>query len=85
MLIHSEAYAQYNLMQIRDSTTIMKEYANVLNWTDYENVLDVGCGPGDVTVNLILPLMSSKSQLVKKYSNLVTNNWCNKLLSYIIS
>uniref|UniRef100_A0A1B6D8D7 Methyltransferase domain-containing protein n=1 Tax=Clastoptera arizonana TaxID=38151 RepID=A0A1B6D8D7_9HEMI len=64
MLINNEIYLQFNTMQKRDSTEILKEYSKFFHWTENEAVLDVGCGPGDVTTELLLPLLSDTSHLI---------------------
>ena len=41
----------------------MNEYKSKFNWSnrEHERILDIGCGPGDVTNDILLPV-------VKKYS-----------------
>ena len=39
----------------RDVTKVLSEYINSMSWKTGDRVLDVGCGPGRVTTQVLLP------------------------------
>ncbi|KAI5710011.1 hypothetical protein M8J76_017040 [Diaphorina citri] len=48
-------YETNNSMQQLDAAKLLSQYIDQFKWTDNESVLDVGCGPGNVTSKLLLP------------------------------
>ena len=52
-----------NYWQRDDNQNILNEYKSKFNWSNRKNerILDIGCGPGDVTNDILLPV-------VKEYS-----------------
>jgi len=52
-------YSKYNGLQKNDATFVLKNYFRLLQWKkDGEDaILDIGCGAGDVTKDLLLPLV----------------------------
>ena len=48
-----------NYFQRDDNQDILKEYKSKLNWSNEkpERILDIGCGPGDVTNDILLPVV----------------------------
>jgi len=50
-------YARYNGLQRRDADAILAEFVPLMEWRadGQEVLLDVGCGPGDVTATVLLP------------------------------
>lgn len=60
-----ERYIKNNGMQRRDSKDISNTYIEKMVWTSDEIVLDLGCGPGDVTSDILYPYLETKiKQLV---------------------
>ncbi|XP_075224343.1 juvenile hormone acid methyltransferase [Lycorma delicatula] len=60
---HAELYAQSNSNQYKDNEKILQEYKNKLNWVENEQILDIGCGTGNTTVDLILPIIPKSASL----------------------
>ncbi|CAD7079457.1 unnamed protein product [Hermetia illucens] len=54
------SYAQVNRVQRQDAEQLLEEYSKIIRWRNNgkENVLDIGCGPGDITIDFVLPRMS---------------------------
>jgi juvenile hormone acid methyltransferase len=48
-------YASCNDLSIRDSGKVISEYINSMSWKPGDRVLDMGCGPGNVTTEVLLP------------------------------
>lgn len=60
-------YETNNSMQQLDAAKLLSQYIDQFKWTDNESVLDVGCGPGNVTSKLLLPnLPKSVVKLVRR-------------------
>lgn len=55
-------YSKSNSFQRRATTKVLDEFSQFLNWRldSLDTALDVGCGSGDVTVELILPILPSQ-------------------------
>lgn len=60
----ADLYAASNSMQKRDTSQVLSEFSGRLRYAENENVLDIGCGPGDVTAEMILPLLPKDATLV---------------------
>lgn len=61
---NAELYAIYNSMQRRSTESVLAELSPMFPWADNERVLDIGCGPGDVTAQVLLPLLPPSASLV---------------------
>lgn len=59
-----ELYAQVNQIQRRDAQKMLEEFADKIKWRSDGNdsILDAGCGSGDVTVDLLLPILPKNFQ-----------------------
>ncbi|XP_025206669.1 juvenile hormone acid O-methyltransferase-like [Melanaphis sacchari] len=58
-------YIKNDGMQRKRAADIASTYIKQMVWTSNEIVLDIGCGPGDVTSNILYPLLKDKiDQLV---------------------
>ncbi|EEB15131.1 phosphoethanolamine N-methyltransferase, putative [Pediculus humanus corporis] len=51
-------YSSANGMQKKDAKEILTEFKNKLKLNDCRRILDVGCGSGEVSAQIILPLLS---------------------------
>ena len=63
----ADLYAASNSMQKEDTSQVLSEFTNCLHYGSKEKALDIGCGPGDVTAGLILPLLPEDATLVSKF------------------
>ncbi|KAE9534178.1 hypothetical protein AGLY_008685 [Aphis glycines] len=60
-----EQYLKNNDMQRKDVENILNVYFKKMVWKSNEIVLDIGCGPGDITSDILYPLLKDKiNQLV---------------------
>jgi len=48
-------YASCNDFSIRESGKSISEYINSMSWKPGDRVLDLGCGPGNVTTEVLMP------------------------------
>lgn len=55
-----ELYIKNNSLQYRDASTITSTYFKKMMWKPNETILDIGCGPGDVTSNILHQLLKDK-------------------------
>lgn len=61
-----EKYIKENGMQRRDINNILNKCIKQMIWKPNEVILDIGCGPGDVTSDILFPFLKNKiQQLVK--------------------
>lgn len=53
----AEIYHYVNQVSRRDSHDALQQYSNLLNWRSdgRDLVLDAGCGPGDISMNILYP------------------------------
>ncbi|KAJ1519495.1 hypothetical protein ONE63_004780 [Megalurothrips usitatus] len=56
---NASLYACANCLQKRDASRALEEFLPRMTWGSDEMVLDVGCGPGDVTAEVLLPKLPS--------------------------
>jgi len=61
-----ERYVKNNGIQQREAKDALTAYIEKMVWTSNEMVLDIGCGPGDVTSDILYPFLKNKiKQLVR--------------------
>lgn len=55
-------YAKSNTYQRTVTKKVLDEFGSLLNWRadGRDSVLDIGCGSGDVTVELVLPILPAR-------------------------
>ncbi|KAK5643228.1 hypothetical protein RI129_007073 [Pyrocoelia pectoralis] len=53
-------YSKYNGLQKSDATYVLDNYIDLIKWKKDANILDVGCGAGDVISELLLPRLPLK-------------------------
>ncbi|XP_076047472.1 juvenile hormone acid methyltransferase [Oratosquilla oratoria] len=62
---NAELYVSSNGLQRRDALMVLRGALPAMNWEpEGEKILDIGCGSGDVTRNLLLPLLPTVDQVV---------------------
>ncbi|XP_014294728.1 juvenile hormone acid O-methyltransferase isoform X2 [Halyomorpha halys] len=59
-----KGYVSANTITAKDTFEILEARRRYLRWTEGERVLDIGCGPGDVTNDVLLPFLPRDSTLV---------------------
>lgn len=71
-------YHRYTEISRRDTLQALQDFANDINWRadGSDSVLDAGCGPGDITHNIILPF------LPQKFSRLIGVDISDKMIDY---
>lgn len=53
---NAKLYQKSNLLQRRDADLLMNEFSSIFaHHKEHARLLDVGCGPGDVLIELLLP------------------------------
>lgn len=60
----AKLYKTANELQRTDNKMVLSEFKHALKWKGNDTLLDIGCGSGDVTVDMILPLMPSNYSLL---------------------
>lgn len=58
-MIDADLYAKTNKMQREETEKLLKEYKNLFSWKNdgSEIFVDIGCGTGDVTMDLLRPVL----------------------------
>uniref|UniRef100_A0A069DR98 Putative farnesoic acid o-methyltransferase n=1 Tax=Panstrongylus megistus TaxID=65343 RepID=A0A069DR98_9HEMI len=59
-----ELYTSANYLQKRDARTVLERMKDELPWNNGENILDVGCGPGDITTSLLIHYLPQDANIV---------------------
>ncbi|KAG8323375.1 hypothetical protein J6590_006386 [Homalodisca vitripennis] len=78
---NAELYAVYNSMQKKDTQKALAEFMPRFSWSEDEMILDVGCGPGDVTAEVLYPYLPSSARLVGVDINPKMVEYANKKYS----
>lgn len=61
----ADLYRKSNVMQKRDAMDCLKEYSRRIQWKGFEDrILDIGCGDGSVTVNLLRSHIPGEFELI---------------------
>ncbi|KAF5299233.1 hypothetical protein FQA39_LY02406 [Lamprigera yunnana] len=55
-------FVQNGLQARKDAIEVLNKYFKLLNVKDYCNVMDVGCGPGNVSHDLLYPLLPNTTK-----------------------
>jgi juvenile hormone acid methyltransferase len=50
-------YASFHGFQARDTANVLSKYINSMSWKTGDRVLDLGCGTGCVTAQVLMPRM----------------------------
>lgn len=66
---NAELYVVYNAIQKKEAADLIAEFFPHLSWTEDEKVLDIGCGPGDVSTQILIP------QIPKNISSFVSGKF----------
>lgn len=53
----AQLYSTANALQTRDAAAALSFYCDDMSWSEDCDVLDVGCGSGDVTFKLLMPAL----------------------------
>ena len=61
---NAELYTSCHDLQTRDATQVLSEYINSMSWKTGDRVLDLGCGPGCVTSQVLMPRLPADFSLV---------------------
>jgi len=59
-----ERYIKNNGIQQREAKDALTAYIEKMAWTSNETVLDIGCGPGDVTSDILYPFLKNKIKVL---------------------
>lgn len=73
MMRNPETYVKHDTLQRTHSTEVLDEFFSQLDWSpEEEHVLDVGCGPGDITAEILLPRLPPNTSVVSRQLTLRT-------------
>ena len=66
-----ELYTNVNTLQKRDAQEVLEEVKGLLPWSIGENILDAGCGPGDLTTGLLTSYLANDYRVVSGESTYI--------------
>lgn len=55
--LNPQNYAASSVIQKNVAKNVLTEFGLKLKWKGQDTLLDIGCGPGNVTVDLVIPIM----------------------------
>jgi juvenile hormone acid methyltransferase len=61
---NAELYSSSHGLQKRDAVQVLTEYIDSMNWKPEDRVLDLGCGPGFVTAQELMPRLPADFELL---------------------
>lgn len=64
-----ELYIKENGIQRKNAKDITLKYIEKMIWRPNEIVLDIGCGPGDVTSEIIYPFLENKIEKLVSFKS----------------
>ncbi|KAK5638127.1 hypothetical protein RI129_012422 [Pyrocoelia pectoralis] len=59
----TELYLKRSVVAKRDGEEIINRIRKNVQWMEHSKVLDVGCGPGNVTHDLLLPMLPDSTEI----------------------
>lgn len=86
---NAKLYKKSNSLQKRDAQEIMDEFSHLFKDDAQMTLLDIGCGAGDVLVEVILPRLHSKAlevvgaDISKEMVNYATEKYRSKFLKFL--
>jgi juvenile hormone acid methyltransferase len=60
-------YISNNYYQQKEANDVIRKFVEKMTWKTDEVVLDLGCGPGDVSSNILYPLIKNKIKQLVSY------------------
>ena len=66
--VKPELYDSSNKLHLRDAKEALDKYSHLLRCKEGERVLDVGCGTGNVTTNVLAPYLAPDYKLLVSQS-----------------
>uniref|UniRef100_A0A023F6M8 Putative farnesoic acid o-methyltransferase n=1 Tax=Triatoma infestans TaxID=30076 RepID=A0A023F6M8_TRIIF len=60
----AETYHKFTLLSCAGAKEVLIYVKDKLTWNENENILDIGCGTGDITVNVITEYVPSDSKII---------------------
>lgn len=60
----ADLYARVNELWKNDTRAVLDKFSPYINWNETDTLLDIGCGPGDVTMDLLVPRMPNDFETV---------------------
>lgn len=75
-----ELYIHNNTLQQNDAINVFSKYVEKMTWKPNEMILDIGCGPGNVTLLILNNILKYK---VKKLVRIITLLRCYFIKYYI--
>lgn len=86
---NAKLYKKSNSLQKRDAQEIMTEFCHLFDGESELILLDIGCGAGDVLVEVILPKLQGKvlevvgADISKEMVNYATETYRSKFLKFL--
>lgn len=86
---NAKLYKKSNSLQKRDAQEIMSEFSHLLDSESELILLDIGCGAGDVLVEVILPKLKGKilevvgADISKEMVNYANEKYRSKFLKFL--
>jgi len=63
-MFSAKTYFSNHSVQVQGVERLLQKFTPKMKWTNQHKIIDIGCGPGDVTHNFLLPLIPTDGELV---------------------
>uniref|UniRef100_A0A1Y1JVD7 Methyltransferase domain-containing protein n=1 Tax=Photinus pyralis TaxID=7054 RepID=A0A1Y1JVD7_PHOPY len=73
----AELYVELSKINEKDAERVLKKCAEIVEWREDCAVLDIGCGPGNVTHNVIVPALPKAALIVGIDKQLAVVDYAN--------
>lgn len=71
-----DLFAKINSSNTAETKKVLDKYANAIRWSGKDVVLDIGCGPGDVTINHV------RKRLPETFEKLIGVDISDNMIEY---
>ncbi|XP_065209418.1 juvenile hormone acid O-methyltransferase-like isoform X2 [Planococcus citri] len=86
-MFQAQTYLSNHSLQVRDADEVLQKFKSEIKWKRGQKAIDIGCGPGDVTHDYLLPILPNDAELLavdmcERMVNLGRNHYSDPRLNF---